>query len=319
MEMGSDKSFTAAAYGGEGWEPRTRAHGAEIGSLWAPCGQDSEWAPLRSVLLYRPGRELTAGNDFNAALQLAPLDLPLAQQEHDKLVGAYRSAGVSVHLVDARGEARPNQMFCADLVFMTREGAILARPASAQRAGEERHVAASLATLGIPILRTLTGHAVFEGADAMWIDKATVVIGRGLRTNDAAIAQITSVLGETGVKVLTVDMPFGTMHLMGMFRMVDRDLAICWPRRTPHALVSALLGRGIAVVHLPDGLGDERGAAMNFVTLGPRRILMVEECRAARTLYESHGVTCLTTPCRELSKAAGAVGCLSAVLHRDPA
>ena len=317
MEMGSSKTFGAAAYGGDGWQPRSTGHRQEIGSLWASCGQDSEWAPLRSVLLHRPGIELTASADFNAALQLSPLDLLTAQSEHDALAEAYRNAGVSVHLVEAESAARPNQMFCADLVFMTREGAIPARPASEQRAGEERYVARRLADLGIPILRTLTGNAVFEGADAMWLDPETVVIGRGLWTNQTAIDQITSLLTEFDVSVLAVDLPYGTMHLMGMFRMVDRDLAVCWPRRTPHALVQALHLRGVKVIFLSDEIDHERGAAMNFVTLGSRRILMVESCPAARAMYEAHGVTCLTTPCHELSKGAGAVGCLTAVLERD--
>lgn len=317
MEMGSSKTFGAAAYGGDGWQPRAQTHREEIGTLWRTCGQNSEWAQLRSVLLYRPGPELVPDGNFNAALQLAPLDIGKAQAEHDQLADAYRAAGVEVHLADAGSAARPNQMFCADLVFMAQEGAILARPASRQRAGEERFVAAKLAALGIPILRTLTGNAVFEGADAMWLDPATVVIARGLRTNQAGIDQIGAVLREIGVAAMAADIPYGTMHLMGMFRMAGPDLAVCWPRRTPHALVAALHERGIGVIFLPEELDAERGAAMNFVTLAPRRILMPAGCAGAQAIYEAHGIECLTSPCHELAKAAGAVGCLTAVLGRE--
>ena len=42
--------------------------------------------------------------------------------------------------------------------------------------------------------------------------------------------------------------PFGTMHLMGLVRIIDRDLALAWPRRTPHAAVMALRDRGFDVV-----------------------------------------------------------------------
>jgi len=48
-----------------------------------------------------------------------------------------------------------------------------------------------------------------------------------------------------------------------------------------------------------------------------RKILMVEGCREAQAIYEAHGIGCVTAPSRELSKAAGAVGCLTAVLKRD--
>jgi len=44
-------------------------------------------------------------------------------------------------------------MFVSDLMFMTPEGAVLARPASTVRAGEERWVARRLAELGVPILK----------------------------------------------------------------------------------------------------------------------------------------------------------------------
>ncbi|MGH6875305.1 MAG: dimethylarginine dimethylaminohydrolase family protein, partial [Aestuariivirgaceae bacterium] len=217
----------------------------------------------------------------------------------------------------AQGDVRPNQMFCADLMFMSPQGAIVARPASIQRAGEERHIAATLAQLGIPILRTLTGAATFEGADAMWLDAKTVVIGRGLRTNDDGIRQVAGTLAEIGVSAIAVDLPYGTMHLMGMLRIIDRDLAVGWPRRTPYACVAALRTRGYHVAFIPDELEAQRGRAMNFVTLGPRKILMVEGCPQAQALYEGLGVHCITTPAHELSKAAGAVGCLTAVLHRD--
>ena len=46
------------AYGGAGWEPRSTTRMEELGKLWAPCGLDSEWRPLNSVLLHRPGREM---------------------------------------------------------------------------------------------------------------------------------------------------------------------------------------------------------------------------------------------------------------------
>ena len=66
-------------------------------------------------------------------------------------------------------------------------------------------------------------------------------------------------------------------------------------------------------------LEAQRGKAMNMVTLAPRKVLMVEGCAQTQALYEGLGIECLTTPARELSKAAGAVGCLTGVLHREMA
>lgn len=43
---------------------------------------------------------------------------------------------------------------------------------------------------------------------------------------DAGVAQVRATLAEQGVEVIQVDLPYGTMHLMGVLRIVDRDLAI---------------------------------------------------------------------------------------------
>jgi arginine deiminase len=315
--MSRKSTFGSSAYGGEGWSPRTALLREEIGDLWAPCGIDSEWRALKAVLLHRPGIELDASSDPNSVQMLDVIDLPRAQAEHDALAQAFRENGVTVHYVDPAGPARPNQMFCADLVFLTPEGAVLARPASTVRAGEEREVARRLADIGIPIVRYLQGAATFEGADAMWLDAKTVVVGHGLRTNRAGAEQVAAALALMGVETLIVDMPYGTMHLMGMLRFADANLAIAWPRRTPHALVEAMHARGYEVAFLPEASDWEMNRAMNFVTLGPRRILLEAGYDEMQLFYENHGVECVTVEARELVKAAGGFGCLTGVLARE--
>ena len=313
-------SFRNSAYGGDGWSPRTRPLADEIGDIWAASGIDNEWNTLRAVVLHAPGEELAASaGDANAVQMLEPVDAGRARAEHDAMAGALRANGVAIHAVDPAGPARPNQMFCADLRFMTPEGAVLARPASTVRAGEEREIARRLAHIGVPILLSLRGTATFEGADAMWLGPDMVVMGRGLRTNPEGIEQVASLLWDMQVETLAVDMPYGTMHLMGMLRFADRDLAICWRRVTPHAVVTALRERGYEVAFLPDGDVQAANRGLNFVTLGPRRILMIAGYGEVQAFYEDLGIDCVTVEASELVKAAGGFGCLTGVLQRDPA
>ena len=312
--MAGPATFGTAAYGGPAWSARTLTHGAEIGGLWRG-GLDSEWRPLKTVLLCRPGPEIMA-DEPDAAQQLEALDLARARDEHDALADAYRQAGIDVLEVGEVGAPTPNRMFCADLFAMTPEGAILARPASTVRAGEEVAVASALAAHGVPILKTLTGTATFEGADLIWLDRATALLGIGLRTNIEAARQIEAVLAEIGTRTIAVDMPFGTMHLMGMLRIADRNLAIAWPRRTPHRAVTALREAGFEVAFLPVSDETQANRALNFVTLGPRRILMPAGNDATRAWYEEHGIEVAETPTYELRKAAGAVGCLTGIVER---
>jgi arginine deiminase len=310
--------FNTSAYGGPGWSGRDATHRDEIGTLWAASGIDSEWGQLRSVVLHCPGPELDISHDDPDAVQmLAPVDLGRAREQHEAMAEAYRAENVEVHHVAPADIPTPNQMFCADLVFLTPEGAIMARPASTVRAGEERQLARRLSDIGVPIVRTLRGKATFEGADAIWLDPATVMIGKGLRTNTEAVRQISDALHEMEVETLEVDLPFGTMHFMGLLRIVDTDLAVCWWRRTPYAAVRALEERGCEIVWLPEGDDLDLNRAFNFVTLGPRKVLMVSGYPKVQKVLEDAGIECVTVDCSELVKAAGAIGCLTGVLWRD--
>jgi len=305
-----------AAHGGPGWSPRTASLRQEIGKIWGECGVASEWSPLEAVLMHRPGPEIEAITDANDALMLAVPDAASARQQHDDLVRAYQDAGVTVFYVEPCETPPPNQMFVADLFFMTPEGAILARPASTVRAGEERIVAQRLVELGIPVLRCVRGKGVFEGADASWIDSNTAILGTGLRTNDEGATQVMSLLYEMDVEVVKVDLPYGAMHLMGTLRFVDRDLAICWRTLIPYAAVEAIREHGYKVFFLPDEEEAVRGMALNFVTLGPRWILMPAGNPKTQSFYEGLGIKCVRVEVNELHKAAGGIGCLTGVLKR---
>lgn len=317
--MSGDDTHQAAAYGGPGWSPRSEGLRQEIGRVWGACGQASEWAPLRAVLLHRPGAELEVSADPQAAQMLAPLDTALAQAQHDALAEAYRQAGVRVHLIEPAGDALPNLMFVADLFFMTPEGAVLARPASTVRAGEERLAARRLAELGVPILRSVRGRGTLEGADAAWIDAGSALLATGLRTNRVGVAQVAGLLEEMNVQVELVGLPYGAMHLMGTLRQVDRDLAIAWPGRVPFAAVEALRARDVQVALLPEFPGEARRAALNFVTLGPRRVLMPAGQSQSQRFLEALGIECLGVKVGELLKAAGGIGCLTGILEREMA
>ena len=278
----------------------------------------SEWAPLRRVLLHRPGAELSHVADADSAQMLALPDAGAAAQEHDALAALYRSLGVDVAYVEPACEPPPNLMFVADLLFMTPAGAILARPASTVRAGEERWIARRLADLGIPILRSVAGTAVFEGADAMWLDPQTVLIGRGLRTNREGAAQVTATLAEQGARAIVVDLPHGAMHLMGQIRIVDRDLAYVRSHGVSWSTIDALRQHGFEVRYFPDEHEMAEGDAHNFVTISPRRIVMPAGNPISEAAYRADGIECITTGIPELRKAAGAIGCLTGVLHRLP-
>jgi arginine deiminase len=318
MTSHSEKSTVAAAYGGEGWSPRTQTLRQELGTIWGDWGAGLEWANLQAVLLHRPGPEIEGLAEPNAVQMLETIDADLIRQQHDALASAYQEAGVQVHYLNPEAQVPPNSLFCADLFFMTPEGAILARPASTVRAGEERHVARRLAELGVPIVLSVHGDGVFEGADALWIDRDTALVATGLRTNAAGADQVAWVLQNMDAEAVRVNLPFGSMHLMGLLRLAGPGLAIGWPGWLPHRAVHALRERGYRLLWVPDD-DETRRKALNFVTLGPGRILMAANCPRTQAMYESEGLECATVEIDELVKCAGGIGCLTGVLKRDAA
>lgn len=308
-----------AAYGGTKWSERTTAMRDDLPLWWGDWGVSSECGTLRAVLLHRPGPELDAVADFEAAQMRSDLDPDLARAQHDALVAAYREHGVAVHLVEGGRLDKPNLVFVRDLMLMTSEGAIVTRPASTVRAGEERFVAEALARLGVPILMTVHGHGTFEGADCLWVDEDLCFLAEGLRTNTEGADQVERMLREIGVaEVVRVGLPYGAMHLDGLLAFVDRDLAVIWPRRTPYKVVQTLRSRGFRLIEVEDEVEAQECLPMNFVAIAPGVILMPAGGERLRRRYEEAGVTCYTVDISELIKAGGGIHCMTGFLKREP-
>ncbi len=308
-----------AAYGGPKWSPRTRPLRDELPDVWGSWGAGSEHGKLRAVLLRRPGPELDNITDYDAMQMRAGLDADLARSQHDAMADAYEAHGVHVHYVDHAAADKPNAMFMRDLMLMTPEGAIISRPASTVRAGEERYVAEALARLGVPILMTVHGSGTFEGADVAWVDDSFCFLAEGLRTNTGGADQVERMLREIGVEtVVRVQLPWGAMHLDGLLSIIDNDLAVVWPRRTPFAVVSALLERGFRIIEVEDEDEAHHRLPMNLVALEPGKVLMPTGAPNMREKYARAGVECVEVEVGELIKAGGGIHCMTGFLRRDP-
>jgi arginine deiminase len=307
-----------AAHGGPGWLPRNTSMAEELGTVWTPCGVDSEYGTLRTVLLHRPGPELNGISNPSDALFLEQPNLARAQAQHDGLAAAYEESGVRVCYIQESAGTHPNLCFTRDLFAMTPVGAILARPASRARAGEERWAAKALADHGIPIIASIHGRGTMEGADVLALRPDLVLIGNGIRTNADGAGQTAAIYRSLGVaKVEIVQLPYGTGHLDGVLSVIDRDLAVVRPSHIPYVAWSFLKEAGFTVVDLSDPVEAHAGMAINLVTIGPRRILMPAGNPGTKKILEEHGVTCREIDVSELMKGGGAIHCLTGVLWRE--
>lgn len=315
-----------AAYQGRGWRPRRRSHGEELpgGGVWRAANVSSEWEPLEEVMLHIPPPDTPPPPDVNAVQHLASIDFHRLAQELEALAACYRRLGVEVHSLTARPPlpGRPaaplyNLVFVRDLFAMAPEGAVVARVASEVRAGEERHAAAALAAIGVPILRTVSGSGTFEGADALWLRGDLLVVGVGQRTNLEGFEQLRDCVQAQGRSCVSVPVPAGVQHLMGVVQAVDRDLAVVRRELLPLALLELLADLGFHLLELEEDEEVRAFQAMNFVTVAPRCVVMAADCpHTAATLRKAGVEVAAEVAVAELRKGAGGIGCATGIVRR---
>lgn len=291
---------------------------AEIERYWGDWGATSEVGRLRAVLLRRPGAEIEGIEDPFEPRWREVMDPRKAREEHDGLAQVYRDHGVEVYYVQEMAEDRPNALYARDLMAMTPEGAIVTRPAMSARRGEERFVAAALAQLGVPIIKTINGSGTFEGADLLMIDRHSAFLGLGNRTNAEGARQVIEELRHQGVDDVTVvQVPYGVAHLDCMFGMASTDVAVVFPWLTPFIVVEKLMEKGFRVVEIEDPREARYGYSTNFVAIEPGLVVIPAGNPGTVAALEEAGVRCIEVEMTEILKGMGAVHCCTGFLKRD--
>ncbi len=70
------------------------------------------------------------------------------------------------------------------------------------RRGEELPIMRTLATLGMPILRTIHDTGLMEGGSFLWLNDQTAVVSIGHRSNSKGARQLEEVLNTLGVELI---------------------------------------------------------------------------------------------------------------------
>lgn len=317
-----------AAYHGRGWLPREGTLAEEITDvqLWRNCSVSSEWQTIKEVILYIPNPGTPAVEDVNSIQHLDDIDFWKLAIQLKNLAQCYEHFGIKVHFArhvklsqEPTNNYYYNLMFCRDLFFMTPEGAIVSRMGSKVRAGEEKHAARTLADLGVPVLRTISGNGTFEGADALWVSPNLVAVGVGKRTNESGFRQLQDALQAQGVNCIKVNLPSRIQHTLGILQMVDSDLAVIRGELMPSETKEQLRQLGFKLIELEETKSVRQNQAMNFVTISPRRIVMVAGNPETKRLYEDNGIeVAAEVDVSELLKGAGGIGCATGILSRQP-
>ena len=301
---------------GERWFPKETSFEEDITEYWGEWGVCSEVETLRAVLMRRPGKEVESFDPKAVRLSDEQIDVELMRRQHDNVAKVYTDFGAKVYYVEHQLEDRPNAVFCRDLMFMTPEGAIITRPGMAARRGEERYVAEALAKFGVPILKSIAGDGMFEGANAMWVDRHTCVVSTGSRCNRSGYEQVKTELERMGVTVYHMQQPYSNIHIDGIMNAISHDKVLVHAAQVPYDIFDMLKKKGYEILEIPSRTEQFRTLACNFVALEPNHILMAQGNPRTQEMLDKHGVNIDTVDISEILKGRGSLHCITAFLKR---
>lgn len=282
-------------------------------------GSQSMVEELQAVLVRRPDEA------FGTAVPqmwhyAAPINLEIAQAEHDALVQTLQSHGTEVIYHDVPLPEHADAIFVHDPVIVSNQGAILLNMGKPLRWGEEEAIGQSLERMGVPIHFRLYGNGRAEGGDLLWIDDQTLAVGQGFRTNREGFRQLEEAFSGTDVSLIPVQLPYfegadACLHLMSFISIVDHDLAVIYEPLMAVPFWQELKERGFRYVRVPESEWLTMGP--NVLALAPGKCLMLQNNPITQTRLEEAGCEVLTYKGDEISlKAEGGATCLTRPVWR---
>lgn len=256
-------------------------------------------APLKRVLMRR-ARGAMQGAD-PARWHYGPtFDAEKAAEQHAAFARLVAESGAAVEWLEDAEDGLADSVFTHDPSLMTDRGAVILSMGKALRRSEPALHEAAYARLGIPILGRVEGAGQVEGGDCVWLDRDTLVVGRGVRTNQDGIQQLANILGPIGVTVYGFDLPLwqgeeACLHLMSVISPLADDLALVHSPLLPAPFWQMLRARGIRLVEGDrDEFAASSGLSLNVLPTAPREVIMVAGFPKTKAAMEAAGCTVRT-------------------------
>ncbi len=251
-------------------------------------GAQSMTAALHEVLVKRPGRAFGVAYDDPAHGFLRPVDLEVAEREHDAFTDLLASLDVTVHVLEAE-TASPDLVYTFDPLLVTDRGAVPLRPGKPNRQAEVATIEAWTAAAGIPTIGRIEPPGTVEGGDTFWLRPDLLCIGRTLRTNDEGARQLAATVGGD-VRIFDVPYwrgPAELIHLLSVISPVADDLAVVYLPLLPVGLWDLLRSLGVRLIEVPD---EEFGTlGCNVLAVRPGVVVVADGNPGTRAALEAAG------------------------------
>ena len=305
-------------------------------------GVRTAYGSLQRVIVHRPGRELDKVTpetlrEFHFA---RPVDREKFVADYDAMLALFREHGVETLLLAdvlagdedslAYMAHRPNMTYTRDLATVFSRGAVLMGPHLKGRKGDERMMARAFARLGVPVLGAIEPPGYLEGGGVTLVGDDTAVASLCDRANEEGTRALREiVLGKDVRYFLEVPLPFGHIHIDGIFMVLDEKLCLIYEpslgvfpcrlyeagRAEPrHVLFPEFLERrGLASI--PITLGERQGGHLNVVvTERSRRAVGFAGAVRVGAEMARHGFELATFPADELFMGRGGAHCMTCPL-----
>jgi N-dimethylarginine dimethylaminohydrolase len=247
-------------------------------------------------------------------------DFAKAQAQHDILRRELESSGAEVIDLPSGADLTLDAVYSHDASLATDFGLIAMRPGKSTRVPEASHHAALCLRLTIPTLTTIFAPGTAEAGDIVWLDSKTLLIGRGYRTNAGGIEQMSKLLAQKGIEVISAPLPHSAgpsecLHLMSLISLLNEKTALVDLPWLAVETVELLKARGFKLIEIDYSERDT--LACNVLALGNSRLLAIEENRATNERLRKAGFEVRTFPGDELCiNGGGGPTCLTRPLLR---
>lgn len=243
-------------------------------------GSQSMAGPLKRVLM----RSATSAMRHAKAPEwhYGPgFDARRAAVQHEQLTAMVAASGAEIEWLTDADDGLADSVFTHDPSLVADHGAIILSMGKALRRSEPGLHEAAYIRMGVPILGRIEAPGQVEGGDCVWVDANTLAVGRGVRTNQEGIRQLSDLLSPKGISVLGFDLPLwqgeeACLHLMSVISPLADDLALVHAPLLPAAFYQMLRARGIGLV---EGDADEfmasNGLSLNVLPTAPRQVIAV--------------------------------------------
>jgi|TARA_B110000259_G_C14029841_1_gene406248 N-dimethylarginine dimethylaminohydrolase len=308
---------------------------SELIDIWGRnWGCDSDVGKLKTVLMHPPTEDilrdprkrLVASNeatderdqgwywDGDECMPRTQLPIDEMRDQWDGLLSVLEAHEVEIIRMQSVTGGRFSH-YTRDSAIAVQGGAIICRLRPYTRRGEEVWATKSIAQLGMPIIRTITGKGMLEGGSFTWLDSQTVIVGRSNCVNEEAVVQLEEILKPQGIEVLRADLSFFDIHIDGVFGMLSHGVAMVDKDKLPFVFLEELQKRHITLIPITK---DDDPWVLNSLVIEPGKVVMPEGLSAVtRKRLDHHHIEVITIPFDKVHLNGGGIRCSTCPLIRE--